>query len=411
MRQVENGLLAGIASTGAPQKAFPIRERMKYYHVPGVSLAVINRGRIEWTKGYGILKAGTNQEVTPETLFQIGSVGKVIAAMTTLALVHQGWLELDVDVRQYLKSWKIPENKFSRNTAITLRQLLSHTAGIMADNSAPFHLGSPLPSLTEHLKTKNYEAIKPPGESYFYSGAGYIIIEQIIEDVTGKPYADVAKDEVLNPLGMKDTYLTQVLDDRLLDRAALAHHHDGSLYPDKYPVYPCYAPGTCNWSTASDLAKLFIELLRSYNGQPESKFPPLFAREMMKNHSSAYGLGLKVIDDGAGILVGHSGDFYGFHACFYGYRDEGRGVAILTNGDKGVLLYNEIIRAVASAYDWPGCHPETASSVGLDGSQAENVCGCYFLPGLLDVMNVYLKNGDLCCDVLGDTGTKLIPIS
>ena len=408
---VENDLLAAISNSIDNPVKYNIYQRMKYYNVPGVSIAVIDNDEIVWAKGYGVLETGTKRKVTTKSIFQIGSVGKIITALTTLSLVEKGILDLDKDVNSYLKSWKITENKYTKGKKITLRELLSHTAGISDDYSAPFHRGSAIPSLTEHLRNNNYAVIKEPGEGYFYTGAGYIIIEQIIEDVTGKSYKSIAEEEVLQPLGVKDTYFQILLSSNLMNIAALAHHNDGTLYLDKYPVYPCFAPGTCNWSTAVDMAKLFIELQKSYYGKSNKILTQTLTRIMMSNYSPAYGLGIKLISEGGNTFIGHSGDFYGFHACIYGYLKQGKGIVVLTNGDNGVLLYDEIIRSVAKVYHWPGCKQEIISDSDIDSLHYYKLCGCYFLPGKLDVMNIYKKGNRLYADVLGDTRSELIRVS
>ena len=171
INDVENNLLDAITYSIDNSIKYNIYQRMKYYNVPGVSIAVVDNDKIIWAKGYGELETGTNRKVTAESIFQIGSVGKMIAALSTLSLANKGVLNLDRDVNTYLKSWKIAENKYTKEKKITLRQLLSHTAGISDDYSAPFHRGSTTPSLTEHLRNNNYAVIKEPGEGYFYTGA------------------------------------------------------------------------------------------------------------------------------------------------------------------------------------------------------------------------------------------------
>lgn len=408
INSVENGLLPAVIMNG--EKGWNILERMKYYNVPGLSIAVINNGEVEWAKGYGTREAGKDRPVTTGTIFQTGSTGKTIAALTTLSLVNKGILDLDKDVNLYLKSWKVPENEYTRNEKVTIRRILSHTAGLNEDNSEVFQTGSVLPSIAELLNINKIEAVNKPGEGYAYSGAGYMILEQLIEDVTGKPYSLVANDEVLKPIGMNDTYFSIILPDTLLTRAALAHKNDGSGYKTIYPLFPCFAPGTCNWSTATDLAELLIEIQKSFYGKSNKVLPQTLAREMMTNMSLTYGLGIKLIKDNGSTFIGHSGDFYGFHAAIYGYLENGKGIAVMTNGDNGVLLYNEIIRSVSVTYNWPGCKPEIASIKQIDLQSVKEFMGFYYLPAKMDIMNIYLKDGKLSCDLLGDYGTEMIQI-
>jgi len=408
---VENGLLPGISFSGVEQQGYNILERMHHYNVPAISIAVIDDGKIVWSKAFGNKEVGTDKKISEESIFQMGSVGKMIAAVTILSLVNKDILNLDEDVNEYLKSWKIPGYEIDKEAKITLRQLLSHTAGVSGRDSCPFRHELPLPTLTGYLKSKNVKIIRKPGEEFYYSGTGYVIVEQIIEDVTGKEYKEVAKEEVLKPLGMRNTYFQNILPDTLLKRAAFSHHEDGTLYNEKYPIHPCYAPGTCNWSTAEDLAKLFIELQKSYYGKSNKILPQSLTKVMMTNKSLQYGLGIKLINNNSNTFIGHSGDFYGFHACLFGYLESNKGIVVMTNGDNGVLLYNEIIRSVANNYNWPGCKQEIVSNPVVDKHDLKKLCGFYYLPERLNVLNIYERNNKLYCDVLGETGNELLQIS
>ncbi|HZN12164.1 MAG TPA: serine hydrolase domain-containing protein, partial [Blastocatellia bacterium] len=125
--RVENGLLPAVLIKGRPGE-MKLADRMRHYKVPGVSVAVIDGGRVEWARGYGLLEAGGAAPVTPETRFQAASISKPVAAMGALALVEQGKLDLDEDVNRKLVSWKVPENELTKEKKVTLRGLLSHGA-------------------------------------------------------------------------------------------------------------------------------------------------------------------------------------------------------------------------------------------------------------------------------------------
>ena len=107
-----------------------LRKLMDVYRVPGLSIAVVDHFRIVWAKAYGVLETGSGKPVTTDTLFQAGSISKPVAAAGALALVEQGKLMLDEDVNLKLKSWKVPENEFTKNEKVTLRRLMSHTGGL-----------------------------------------------------------------------------------------------------------------------------------------------------------------------------------------------------------------------------------------------------------------------------------------
>jgi CubicO group peptidase (beta-lactamase class C family) len=128
IRQVETGLLRRVKIKGQPVQKFTIADRMKHWHVPGASVAVILDGVVVWAKGYGAREPG-GAAVTPETLFQAASISKTGSAMTAMRLVELGKLSLDEDVNLKLKGWKLPSSEAMQGEKVTLRRLLSHTAG------------------------------------------------------------------------------------------------------------------------------------------------------------------------------------------------------------------------------------------------------------------------------------------
>src|ERR1044072_1043854 len=186
IERVENGLLPPAVLKGEPSVRMRIADRMQFYKTPAVSIAVINDGRIEWARGYGVLEAGGKQPVTPETLFQAASISKSLSAMLALQLVEKGKLDLDSDVNERLVSWKVPDNEFTKEQKVTLRRLLSHTAGVTVQGFLGYPSGEAMPSLRQILdgeKPANSAAIRvdmKPGSSFRYSGGGYVILQQLL---------------------------------------------------------------------------------------------------------------------------------------------------------------------------------------------------------------------------------------
>ncbi len=200
IERVENGLFADQTDP------LNLIDRMAYYKVPGVSIAMINDFQIEWAKGYGVLEAGKDQPVTTETIFQPGSTAKPIVAMAALHYVEATDLELDSDVNNKLISWKIPENEFTAQAPVTLRRLLSHSAGIPYVPLHGYPQGLAIPNRLQILdgeppaKSQPVRVVIVPGTQYSYSNEGYIVVEQLLVDATGMPF-DVIMDEiVLEPL-------------------------------------------------------------------------------------------------------------------------------------------------------------------------------------------------------------------
>ncbi|KGJ96057.1 serine hydrolase domain-containing protein [Colwellia psychrerythraea] len=123
---------------------------MKQLNVPGLSIALIHNGKIDWAKGYGI--ANGTSKVDTNTLFQAGSISKPVAALAALKLVEQGKLQLDVD--QYLKDWKVEGDLLTKEKPVTLRQLLTHTGGLSGHGFPGYATGSEIPSTTDVLSGK-----------------------------------------------------------------------------------------------------------------------------------------------------------------------------------------------------------------------------------------------------------------
>ena len=127
IKSVESNLIAPVFIEG--DSTCTIEERMAHYGVPGVSIAVIKDFKIEWLKAYGVMDRDTKEPVTTTTLFQAGSISKPVSAYAALKLVEQNKISLDSNINDYLKSWKLPDNDFTKNKKVTLKHLLSHSAG------------------------------------------------------------------------------------------------------------------------------------------------------------------------------------------------------------------------------------------------------------------------------------------
>ncbi|MBA6364425.1 beta-lactamase family protein [Colwellia sp. BRX8-4] len=191
---IENNLKSNIKINGKTDSSDSIVNLMKQLNVPGLSIAVIHKGKIDWSKGYGI--ANGTRKVDSNTLFQAGSISKPVAALAALKLVKQGELDLDVDVNQYLKGWKVKGDLLTKENPVTLRHLLTHTGGISVHGFPGYATGSEIPSTTDVLSgkgnTDKVEVNEAPGSKWRYSGGGYTIMQKIVEDVTGMPFSEYA---------------------------------------------------------------------------------------------------------------------------------------------------------------------------------------------------------------------------
>ncbi|HSP90013.1 MAG TPA: serine hydrolase domain-containing protein, partial [Vicinamibacterales bacterium] len=300
--RVEQGLLPGIVIAGRPLPVKTLAARMAELKTPGVSVAVINGGKIEWARGYGVMDMGGSAPVTPRTLFQAASLSKPVAALAALRLVEQGKLALDQDVNARLTSWKVPANEFTGTEKVTLRRLLSHSSGLTVSGFPGYSADAPVPALVEILdgqRPANTAAIRAdvvPGTIWRYSGGGYTVMQQLLTDVTGRPFPLLLEDMVLQPIGMKDSSYEQPLPAPRRALAASGHRADGVLLPGRYHTYPEMASAGL-WTTPTDLARFLIEIQQALQGKSKV-LTTATAREMVTVQKGSYGLGLGL--EGAG---------------------------------------------------------------------------------------------------------------
>jgi CubicO group peptidase (beta-lactamase class C family) len=396
--RVEKGLLPGIAIAGRPVPSRPLAERMSALKTPGVSVAVINGGVIDWAKGYGVTETGGNTPVTPQTVFQAASLSKPVATLAALRLVEQGKLALDQDVNERLTSWKVPENEFTKTEKITLRRLLSHSAGLTVSGFPGYSADAPVPALVQVLegqKPANTTAIRAdvvPGAIWRYAGGGYTVMQQLLMDVTARPFPSLLAELVLQPIGMKDSTYEQPLPEARRAAAASGHRSDGSLLPGRYHTYPEMAAAGL-WTTPTDLARFLIEIQQALQGRSKL-LTPATARQMVTVQKGSYGLGLGLEGSGPSASFGHGGSNAGFKCQMTAFVESGRGAVIMTNGDRGGRLAGEILRAVAAEYDWPSFWPRQKTVVTIEPAALASLTGRYELrPGR--VLTVALDGGTL----------------
>jgi CubicO group peptidase (beta-lactamase class C family) len=336
-----------------------LAQLMERFHVPGVSIAVIKDFEIHWAKGYGIADVTAGTPVTTDTIFQAASISKPTSAMGVLRLVQDGRLSLDTDVNTFLKSWKLPASEYTREKPVTLRALLSHTSGLGDGFGFPgYHPKDPLPSLVQILngeKPSNTGKVlmeRPPFTAFKYSGGGVTLVQLAVTDTTARPFPELMKSLVLDPIGMKNSGFDQPLSAERDRLAARAHNGRGAAMDAKWHVYPeLEAAGL--WTTPSDLALLAIELQKALDGKSDRVISAVTAREMVTPVGVGdYGVGFGLRKMGEGWYFGHGGSNWGFQCDLLAHVRKGYGVAIMTNADSGGAVVAEIRNRVAAAYNW-----------------------------------------------------------
>ena len=384
IRRVENGLLGPVLIKGETAMPMKLEDRMKKYNVPGVSVAVINNGAIEWSRSYGVAEAGTDRKVALGTLFQAASVSKPVAALGILRLVREGKLKLDEDVNAQLKSWKVPENEFTRDKKVTLRGILSHTAGLTVWGFPGYAAGKELPTVPGILDGKppaNTAAVrvdKAIGEPWRYSGGGFTVAQLLAEDVTGKAFPALMAEKVLKPAGMTQSTYEQPLPERLAPVAATGHRSDGKKIEGKWFVHPEMAAAGL-WTTPIDIAKFAIELQREFAGKSKRILDSKLAREMLTAQPGGWGLGIALEGTGSSARFSHGGSNQGFRCMFVAYTQTGQGAVVMTNSDSGSELANELLRSIAKEYNWPDYLPKEKIIAQVDPAVYDSYAGEYQL--------------------------------
>ena len=350
-------------------------DRMQEDKIPGVSIAVIDGGELAWAGGYGALEVGADRPVTTETLFQACSISKPVAAMAAIYLVQEGKLDLDEDVNQKLVSWKIPENEFTQDQKVTLRRLLTHTAGLTVSGFRGYASDEQLPTLRQILdgiEPANSDPIRVdavPGTRWRYSGGGFTVLQQLLMDVAGMSFPEIMHDLVLQKLEMKQSTYQQPLPTRLQAGAARGHRENGEKINGDWFTYPEMAAAGL-WTTPSDLARVAMELQKSKAGASNKVLSIEMTNQMLagqmeklpvKMVSKRYareirnqGLGFLLEGEADSARFSHHGDNEGY-SCFivaYCEREAGQGAVVMTNSDNGFWLIQEIVQSIAKKYGW-----------------------------------------------------------
>lgn len=379
---IENNLLPSLIIEGEENEGLNIYERMEFYHVPGVSIAFMNKGEIVWAKGYGYTTADSVRMVDENTLFQAASISKPVAAMAALSLVEGGKIGLDEDVNIYLKDWKVEENKFTVQEKVTLRRILSHSAGLTVHGFGGYASDQEVPTTIQVLNGEdpaNSGRIFPdtiPGVQYRYSGGGYTIMQKMLCDITGKEFPELMEELVLSKIGMDQSTYGQPLLEGLQENAAAGHRGNGEMIEGRWHTYPEMAAAGL-WTTPTDLLKYAMEVQKSYLGESNLILSKEMTIEMLTPQMNNHGLGPGTGGSGDSISFGHGGANEGFRCNLQAYTKLGQGVVIMTNGDRGGQLMSEIFRSFSQAYNWDKYKPEVKTIVPLNEEELNRLKGHY----------------------------------
>lgn len=378
---IENGLQPAVMFDGDP--SWNINQRMAFYGVPGVSIAIINDYKVDLVKHYGVTDKETNQPVNNETLFQAGSISKPVAAYGALKLVESGKLSLDQPVNRYLKGWQIPENELTKKRAVALKHLLNHSAGLTVHGFWGYSKGLPVPSVLQVLNGEKPANSAPvvvdllPETQMRYSGGGYTVMQKLVADVTEKNFPQALNDLVINPIGMKQSTYQQPLPPEKLKFAAAGYLPNKKPVPGKRHVYPEMAAAGL-WTTAEDLAKFAIDVQLGIKSNQSKVLSQTMTEKMLTPWvSQNVGLGFFIDSKKQGVYFGHGGWDEGFSADLVAHKTAGYGVAIMTNSNHPAFI-EELKNSIAAAYGWQEYLQPVFNKLTISESELKRISGRYF---------------------------------
>lgn len=377
LEQALREMVPPVVVAGRTYQPRPVTELMQEQNVPGISVAVVEDGRVVWARGFGVADSATGEAVTPETMFQAASISKPVAASGALALVDQGLLSLDRPVNEQLTSWQVPAHEFTG--AVTLRGLLTHTAGLTVHGFPGYATDAQLPTLVQVLNgaaPANTAAVRvdlQPGSRWRYSGGGISVAQLLMTDATGEAFPALMDRLVLRPLGMAHSTYEQPLSGANAGRAASAHGMDGQPITGRFHVYPEMAAAGL-WTTAGDLGRWAAAITAAYNGETGGPIRPETARAMLTKGMGDWGLGIALVGEGDNLRFWHSGVNEGFRAVMWSIPGRRQAIVAMANGEQGNAVMGPVRVALGRALGWPGSEQRVLTPVAVtEQSRIEQV--------------------------------------
>lgn len=374
LEQVVNGLSPAVPAAG--QANWSLAERMEHYQVPGLSFAVIDDNQVALAAAYGTADRASGAPVTTETLFQTLEGSRLVAEIAADQLVADGRLSLDGPINEALASWKIPDNSFTAENPVTLRQLLGHFAGLNVPAFLGYLPGDELPTLLQVLdgeapaNSPPVRVVSPPGGQPRGSAGGFAVVQQVLEDTAGKPFAELARESVLEALGMTHSTFEQPLPPERLAAAATGYLPHGGAVEGKGRIHPELAAAGL-WTTPSELAQVLIQFLRAAQGDEESLIRPEIQKDVLTTFLEQLPpdrpLRLGAIDQGS--------ETAGFLCGLIYYPLEGKGAVVMANSDDARQLVREVFRAIARAYRWPAFLTPEIEPFAMTAEQLDKLSG------------------------------------
>nr|WP_294783874.1 serine hydrolase domain-containing protein [uncultured Flavobacterium sp.] len=357
-----------------------INQQLEKNKLAGFSLVVFENYQIVYTNEFGVKSIDSKEKIDQNTAFSTASISKPITALLCFILEEKGLINLDAPIDGYLKRWHLPKSKFTENNNPTWKQFLNHTAGTSQGGFSDYYEGDTIPTIKQSLLgqipryDKEIEFLFTPRTGWSYSGGGYVIIQMALEDTFKKPIAELAKQYIFSPLGLKNTTMIQPNEKGFLTNVALVHDENEKVIRTGLPITPQVAPSGM-WSTPTDLAKIAIEVQNALRNKNNKVISYTVAKKVTEVTA------LK--DAVAGWSYGWQKSFgynnYDWFMCngsntgvggsVFATMKDGNGFAFLTNGEKQnrfpVMAHTQ--RKLLKLMDWSGeMHNEETQEIPAD---------------------------------------------
>ena len=380
--RLEKCLVSPLYFEGQADRAYTLEERMAYFRVPGVSIALIENGAIAWVKSWGVKDVDNQQPMTTDTLLQAASISKPLSAFAALRMVESGHLSLDQPINNYLTQWQLPENTFTQQVPVNLAHLLSHTGGVTVHGFNGYAQTDPQPTAVQVLngdaiaKSAPVEVDTIPGETFSYSGGGSTIFQIAMEDTSQQSFTKLMQDLVLTPSGMTASTYEHPLPDTFTDDIASGHLLNGTVVPGLWHNYPTQSAASL-WTTPTDLAKFSLAVIEASQGEGTGLLSKALCEKFLTEQKNAWGLGPRLfIEDSKTIGFHHGGANAGYRCNTLAFLD-GRGAVIMTNSDAGNGLITELQCSLAELYDWPAHKRQSQDWTAISEAERTPLAGVY----------------------------------
>lgn len=333
---------------------FTPAERMAQVNVNGISVAIVKDFKIDTLFQWGQADPATQRAVTANTIFQVGGMTAVITQLATLRAAELGIIDLDTDINQYLTSWKLPQNKFTKDNPVTCRQLLSKRRGFeQASKPTGYAPGEAIPTLLQVLNGEKPAKNKPitvrsgTMEMDNYSFETEVILQQLLEDIYHKPFDVIIATQFFTPLAMTNSSFNQELTPEQAAMAAIGFTTTGDrIKGDRWAQPELGSAGL--WTTAEDYAKLMIELSFAYHKKSTTLINAATAELAFTRAHDSKSLAMNVSRDGNTAYYG--GASMGFRTSFDLNFREGSGIVVLMNSHENWRFMNEVMNTLKSFY-------------------------------------------------------------